>query len=452
MRRKGRIFSAALAGCMFIASACNAEVAEREVFWGTPNFSYAARALPPSKLSGIGVNYVSHLLYWQNFETAPGVWNEAFFRNQLAFFEDLAEHGIVSGIRLGEAHPGANAWSQENGKLYEGRHRQVYPGVEDTDERYFEYLGQLARRFRGKVDHYVLGDEIDMIYGASFRDEARLREYFDFFERAAAVISKEDPDAKLVVFPFAWGETVRNAKLLDAWGIGKFADGFCLNMARTDTTSPDYLADIAAGIKALSPDYGLYSNGFGYLSNLAAEDVQAAELAHNMIRIWQSGWNYLPYYTLASNAHPWSTGLYQEELVKGEILPRQALGVFERLSNRLSRNPRLSDHEVQILAVETPFGDVDAEEFPTADIQALWQSDDEGSFGILQFIRSGDPRILNVTFEIPGADPGMVLEVVDAVDGSVRTAEVDRNPETGRTTLKTKVRNEPLIVRWVVGE
>jgi len=294
-----------------------------------------------------------------------------------------------------------------------------------------------------------LGDELDMIYGASFRNEERLREYFDFFTKAAAVILREDPDAKLVVFPFAWGETVKNAKLLNDWGIGEFADGFCLNMARTDTTSIDYLAEIASGIRALSPDYRLYSNGFGYLSDLLPEEVQAVELAHNMIRIWQTGWNYLPYYTLASNQHPWSAGLYQENLVEGEISPRMALGVFERLSGLLSRQSRVSESEFAIVGIETPFGTHSLDEFPAADIHTLWQSDGNRSFGILKFQRSGDARILNVTVELPEGGPNQSLRVINAVDGSVHTPEIQKDLETRRVKLQTEVRNEPLIFRWI---
>ncbi|HRJ73213.1 MAG TPA: hypothetical protein PLS03_13400 [Terrimicrobiaceae bacterium] len=433
-----------LVGCGWASGREN--VGEREIFWGTPNFDYGERFLPPEKLPEAGISYVSHLLYWADAEPAAGRWDEDFLKRQRDFVDRLNAQGVRSGIRLGEAHPGAREWNEENGKPYRGRNPGAYPHEQDTDERYFAYLSRMARMMKGAVDHYVLGDELDMIYGASFRNEDRLREYYEFFVRAAKVIRKEDPDAKLVVFPFAWGETVRNATLLDDWGLERVAQGFCLNISAADCENPRYLSEIAEGIRALSPQYGLYSNGFGYLSNLLNEEAQAARLAFAMAAIWEAGWNFLPYYTLADNVHPWSSGLYREDLVRGGVIRREAAEVFVRMSGLLSRKPRLSQR-LRVVSFDTPFGPADASDLP---VRAQWQSDGDLSFGLLGFLHSGDPRILRVNLEVPAGPEGAVLQAENALTGEA--AELPHQPLPGGRAVAAscEIRDELTILRWKV--
>jgi hypothetical protein len=435
--------------CLFLGGAVIGGAAEQEVFWGTPNFSYAEKLLPPPQLRELGITYMSHLIYWADSEKAPNQWDDAFLSQRRDRIGQLREQGIVSGIRLGEAHPGARVWRVENGQPYQGRNVRAYPGDKDTDEAYFRYLAKVAQTFKGTVDHYILGDELDMIYGASFRDERKLREYFDFFKQASQIIKREDPAALVVVFPFAWGENLRNAELLDRWGLEKYADGFCMNIAHGDCETPEYLEKIAAGFKALSPKYGLYSNGFGYLSDLLPEHVQASRLAHTMLTIWQTGWKFIPYYTLADSQHPWSSGLYRADLEKGEIVKRKAMGVFTRLGNLLSRSPRLDQTQVRMLGVETPFGPVSASEFDAGAVTLLWQKDEGDSFGLLCTRRMSDSRILRVRVELPSGPEGQVLQTENVVTGEKTEIEATTDTATGRSVAVIEVRDELQILRWV---
>jgi len=420
---------------------------EREVFWGTPSYSYGERFVSPAGLSEMGVTYMGHLVYWNRWETARDRWDDNYIAQILQRMEAMARAGMRNGIRLGEAHPGAREWKTIRNKPYQGRNKNAYPGEEDTDDRYFAYLRKLVRTFRGKVCYYVLGDEIDMLFDASFRNEGRLREYGAFFEQAARAIREEDPSAAIVVAPFAWGYPESNLKLLHDWGYTKDADGIALNISHIDCADPAYLQGIGEAIRRISPRYRLFSNGFGYVSDRLPEACQARRLAHIMLVAWEAGFSYLPYYLPASNAHPWSSGLYRVNLQNGGIDPRQAVTPFRLLSGTLARRPEIQENRLTIESIVTPFGERRLEEMDIPKPVVYWNGSAESGFGIVRTGRMNSPLQLQARLLLRQTAPrGAVLVAVNSVNGERLVLETTQG--NGGTVFSVTISNEPLILRW----
>ena len=284
-------------------------VQEPDACYATP--SYSTGGLTGKEMADLGIGQVLYLLYWQNWEIAPGVWNDDYINNRIADMNHRAAAGIRLAVRVGEAHPGARVWKLRRRKPYLGRNPKVYPGEEDTDERYSVFLRKLATLLKGRVTSYTLGDELDSQFGCDSYNTERLREYYEFFVKAAKVIRSIDPKAEVVMFPPGWGyeRALRSLSTLCEWGYGEVGNGISINVPFRRLNSPLRLSRFVSGVKKLNASFKLYSNGVGYCMDRFPERDQAIRVFHTMFKLWDAGWSQAAYYLLGSHRHPWSSGL-----------------------------------------------------------------------------------------------------------------------------------------------
>ena len=258
------------------------------------------------------------------------LYRGAYIDNRLADMGHRAAAGIRLAVRLGDGHPGARLWTTRRGKPYLGRNAKAYPGDQDTDERYFAYLRRLVSKLKGRVGSYTVGDELDSQFGCDSHTPRRLREYYDFFVRAARVIHSVDPAAEVVMFPPAWGyeRALADLAMMCQWGYREAGSGIALNVAFGRLRRPERLHTFVTGVRSLSPQFKLYSNGVGYCMDRFPEREQAVRVFHTMFKLWDAGWSQAPYYLLGSHRHLWSSGLVSRG-ADGQLVRRAAWAAFQ---------------------------------------------------------------------------------------------------------------------------
>jgi len=169
-----------------------------------PNTAYpmSERERDAKYMHRIGVNFVrTHRLNWVHVQRdAKAPWDWKASDDEVAMYKRYGLHLIAttgwstpnwassgfgkpaSGLSLGNLFP-AEAYLPELDKFYEA----------------------LGKRYRGKVDYYEIGNEVDAsnfwmgrYENAVKGDQAAiLNDYFDLFVRLAKAIRKGDPDAKI---------------------------------------------------------------------------------------------------------------------------------------------------------------------------------------------------------------------------------------------------------------
>ena len=101
-----------------------------------------------------------------------------------------------------------------------------------------------------------------------------------------------------------------------------------LNVAFGRLRRPERLHTFVTGVRSLSPQFKLYSNGVGYCMDRFPEREQAVRVFHTMFKLWDAGWSQAPYYLLGSHRHLWSSGLVSRG-ADGQLVRRAAWAAFQ---------------------------------------------------------------------------------------------------------------------------
>ncbi len=428
---------------------------ERSVWWGTPSYSYGGGTLSLEELSSKGINFMLHLVYWKNYEPQAGQYNEAFLDKLDSQVSELRQAGIASAVRLGDARPGFNVWPtspREDYSHLEARNVDAYPAELDTDEAYFHYLKNLVSRLKGRVGFYVLGDEYDMIYHATDQHPHILRQYYDFFCKVSTLIREIDPEAKVVVYAFAWGPnvTLDSMATMTDWGLDDYASGVAVNVPYGYAYNPDYLRAFASAITDMSPDFELFANGFGYVSDEISQPAQAVRLAQLMVAMWQANWSYSPYYLPASIPKPWSSGMWVVNSAQRTVDYREASVPFRILSESLSEKP-YDDSECLTLDWLS-VGDVRFRpgDLVNATFEVLWSAGAEKSIGIVQLTPYSSALKFRGELRLDGAmlPDGFVPADLIAVDSVTGTAlEIGARWDGDDITFECPVSAHPVLLK-----
>lgn len=240
-------------------------------------------------LRDLGCTQALALIYWWQHEKLEGDWwkgkypESMFGENYLKMidlFVDLCnEMGIRPALRLGDFNRQTGLW---------------HPADPSGDiEPYTEWVGRMVSRYRGKVDHYVIGDELKRGYADWWKGtpEQYLR---DFVIPISQVIRANDPQAKISscgTEPAGWQlELIR-------LGLPDYADGVALNLWRRNLENLELVTQFMRDAKALWPEVKFYSNGVGYGERVGLNDrAQAARIAQTMFDLWDLGWDSAPNY------------------------------------------------------------------------------------------------------------------------------------------------------------
>lgn len=250
----------------------------------SPDEATTRRFLEP--LRDLGCARVHTLVYWWQAETLGGdYWKadhrpeqigEGYYAALDHFVRISRELGMAPSLRLG------------GNREFPGRWHPADPS--GNIEPYARWVEQLARRYAGQVDHYVIGDEENKELSA----EAYLRQ---FLIPLAAAIRRGDPSARISPCATSSSPAISWTMDLIAAGLPKHADGVACNFWYTQIDDRHELINLMTRVRAVWPEARFYSSGMVYAEHRGLDDRrQAAIVAQCMFNLWDIGWDSAPYY------------------------------------------------------------------------------------------------------------------------------------------------------------
>jgi hypothetical protein len=162
---------------------------------------------------------------------------------------------------------------------------------------YAAFLRRLAGRYRGKIDHYVVGDEENKSFewGWSGTAEDYLHKVFIPLSRA---IKEADPAAKVSATSVSSAPATDWVMELIRLGLPKYGDGVAGNLGYREIESLTEFQEMMRRVRRAWPEARFYANGAGYVDHRGLDDLnQAAIVAQSMFTLWDIGWDSAPYYT-----------------------------------------------------------------------------------------------------------------------------------------------------------
>lgn len=250
----------------------------------TPDEAQARRML--ASIREMGATRVHALVYWWQAETLGGdYWKkdyspefigEGHYKSLDLFVSISREMGMTPSLRLGSSREWNGLWhpADPSGSI----------------EPYAKWVTTLAERYRGKIDHYVIGDEENQRWSA--------KEYFDnMFAPLAKAIRAGDPAAKISACATSSSPLTQWQLELIRLGLPKLGDGVACNFWSMQIDDLTELLDMMKQVRNVWPKAKFYSNGMGYAENRGLDDqYQAAIVAQCMFNLWDVGWESAPYY------------------------------------------------------------------------------------------------------------------------------------------------------------
>ncbi len=242
-------------------------------------------------LRDLGCTQALALVYWWQDESLEGDWwhgrytAESFenYLTRIDLFVDLCnEMGIRPAIRLGDIDRQTGLW---------------HPGDPSGDVAPFaDWVGRFAERYRGRVDHYIVGDELNRGYPSGWTGSAQ-----DYMEQllipVAKAIRAADPGAAIASCGTSSSPATEwNLELIEL-GLPDYADGIACNLWHGMLEDRGAVEELMRETRAVWPEARFYSNGVGYAEREGLNDPdQAARVAQTMFKLWDMGWDSAAYY------------------------------------------------------------------------------------------------------------------------------------------------------------
>lgn len=243
-------------------------------------------------LRDLGCTQALALVYWWQWEPLNDEWwqekygedvlGESYIRKIDLFVDLCHEMGIRPAFRLGVFNRETGLWhpADPSGSI----------------EPYTDWVGRLAERYRGRIDHYVVGDELNRGFKSGWKGTAE--EYFtEILVPVASALREADPDAEI-------SSSSTSSSPAKAWnleliklGLADQADGIGCNLWNGHLEDPSDVKALMEEARALWPDIKFFSNGTGYAERDGLHDAgQVARVAQSMFTLWDLGWDSAPYY------------------------------------------------------------------------------------------------------------------------------------------------------------
>ena len=247
--------------------------------------------------------------------TTPSEWKNPHVFQAFQDYLRLSEkYGLKVGVRL--------AGDDTIGGL-EASGWDLHPLNPDNKlEEYLVWVEQVADTLRGKVDYYIIGDELNIgrwelpegsdgqtEHFSAQKDRQWTPEiYMKVFPRIAQTLKTSDPGVDVSMFGMGGLDWDYVAGLLDH-GYADYADGVAVNFGTVKDSFEVY--SFADKVRRAQPSFKVFSNGVGYV---AARDTnyyptnykgksysdrdQAVRVAKNMFYCFDVGFHSAPYYIL----------------------------------------------------------------------------------------------------------------------------------------------------------
>ncbi len=244
-------------------------------------------------LRDLGATQVLTLVYWWQAETLGGdYWKKDYQPNQIGegwqrsldYYVNIArELGLRPSLRLGSFREWNGLWhpAEPTGSV----------------ERYAEWVRRLAERYRGRIDHYVIGDEENKPHAASGFDGSAKAYLEKMLIPLAAAVRAGDPSARISACGSSSSPAVTWTLELIRLGLPRYADGVACNFWYAMIENRWEIEDFIRKVRELWPACRFYANGVIYADHRGLHDErQAAVVAQCMFTLWDLGWDSAPYY------------------------------------------------------------------------------------------------------------------------------------------------------------
>lgn len=276
--------------------------AQRQTPYGVVYYSLtadeqSARAMLKS-VKEMGATRVLTLAYWWRAETLGGdYWKkdyrpqdigEDYYRALDLYVHVSRELGLKPALRLGSFREWGGLWHPAD--------------PSGSVERYAEWVRKIAERYRGQVDHYMIGDEENQAFAKTGYDGSA-RAYFDrMFVPLAKAIRLGDPQVKISTCGVSSAPNTAWLLELIKLGLPRYGDGVACNLWHGVVEDTWQVEQFMAAVRKVWPKALFYSNGVGYVINNGEHDRhQAGIVAQTMFTLWDVGWDSAPYYLYGSS-------------------------------------------------------------------------------------------------------------------------------------------------------
>lgn len=243
-------------------------------------------------LRDLGCTQALALIYWWQHEPLEGDWwkgkypADSFGDNYLKMidlFVDLChEMGIQPSLRLGDFDHHTGLW---------------HPADPSGDiEPYAAWVGRIAERYRGRIGHYIIGDELNRGTPSGWVGDART--YLDtFLIPMSHAIRGADPDTLISACATSSSPATAWQMQLIEMGLPKYADGIACNLWHGNLEDRGAVQELMDEARERWPDVKFFSSGVGYAERDGIADPdQAARVAQTMFNLWDMGWDSAAYY------------------------------------------------------------------------------------------------------------------------------------------------------------
>lgn len=244
-------------------------------------------------LRDLGATRVLTLVYWWQAETLGGdYWKKDYppsqigepFMRSLDYFVRIShELGLRPALRLGSFREWNGLWhpAEPSGSV----------------ERYAEWVGRIARRYAGKIDHYVIGDEENKPHAATGFDGSARAYLEKMLIPLAKAVREGDPAAKISACGSSSSPATTWTFELIKLGLPQYADGLACNLWYVLIEDRWEIEQFLRQVREVWPQVRFYANGVVYANHRGLNDAQQAGIvAHAMFTLWDLGWESAPYY------------------------------------------------------------------------------------------------------------------------------------------------------------
>ena len=247
-----------------------------------------------TSIRAMGATYSFASIHWWQMETLGGKYEatmgyrpgsfgapmRAAFDNYIRISEEL---GLGAAVRVG---------------TFRSTKGLFHPMDKTGDvQPYADWLRRFARRYRGKIDHYVVGDELNKSFPA-WNWRGTPEECLRMFIPISRAIRDGDPGTK--VSPASTSSSPATDWIMDLikLGLPRHADGIACHFNHHRIEDLVEIKDLMRRVRAAWPKAQFYGNGFGYVDHSGLHDSrQAGIVAQCAFTLWDIGWDSFPYYT-----------------------------------------------------------------------------------------------------------------------------------------------------------
>jgi len=164
-------------------------------------------------------------------------------------------------------------------------------------KNYAAWLRGFAEQHRGKIDHYIIGDELNKSF-PQWGWGGTPEEYMEIFIPLAAAIHEGDPDAKVSPASTSSSPATDWIMGLIELGLPEHAEGVACHFNYRRIQDLVEITGLMTQVRSVWPEAKFFGNGFGYADNTQVHDArQAGIVAQCAFTMWEIGWDSFPYYT-----------------------------------------------------------------------------------------------------------------------------------------------------------